>query len=46
MDILNCMTAEDTIDGMMENEHISALAELILCSWPFTKFEVHLEMQP
>ena len=36
MDIPDCMTAEEIREATPGDEHLSVLAELILCSWPST----------
>ena len=40
-DIPECMETEERIDVTLEDGHLSALAELILHSWPSTKGEIH-----
>ena len=36
-DIQQCMTSEEVREVTLEDEHMSALVVLILCSWPATK---------
>ena len=38
-DIPECMTTEEIREVTLEDEHLSALPELILCSWPSTLVE-------
>ena len=33
----DCMTSEEIRKGTLEDKHINALAEPILCDWPSTK---------
>ena len=37
IDIADCMTAEETREVTLDNEHLNALAELVLCGWSSTK---------
>ena len=45
MDIPECMTVKEVRVAFMEDEHLSALEELVLCSWPSMKAEVQKELQ-
>ena len=46
MDIQDHMRAGEIRVATMEDEHLSALAEIILHSWPSMKAEVQKELQP
>ena len=46
MDICNCMTADKIREATLQNEHLSALTELVLHNWSSTKTEVQKELKP
>ena len=41
-----CLTAEEIREVILDDEHLSGFAELILCDWPSIRNEVHKELQP
>ena len=45
-DLPDYMTAKEIREATLEEEHLSALAMLVLHSWPPTKIEVQNELQP
>ena len=45
INISDCMTAEEIREVTLWDEHLSALAELVPCSWSSIKTEVQKELQ-
>ena len=45
VDLPDCMTAGEIRVAAMKDEHLSEVAELVLCSWPSTNTVVQKELQ-